>query len=332
MLYRLFFFISLIFPSYVYAQEWVVPHKDVQTIFMQGMMDSQRQCAKYCGSSGAQVATGERVVCPTSNTLMRNPYIGKELDEVILHNSTNYSWYNPLKLVIKFQEQLSCWQGSPFNYQVMGSIPGMPSVVSHAINVFKLNFGQESDMYQHQAKVNICEQYAPGCNKILWGTSRGAATVFNAHAKYKYENIKMIILEGCFDTVRHTIETRVPYYLKYLGLHIAFDYFLSFVTEYKRNGISPLISVEYFPEDVPVVFITSCADRNVDKACTDVLVQKLKERGKNPIHYLVLQNSGHNNYAIGNDDDQKRYCIFLHKLYKKYNLPYILAYANKKLE
>ena len=118
--------------------------------------------------------------------------------------------------------------------------------------------------------------------------------------------------------------------MKRLKLHILFNYFLSKATQYRVNGVSPIKSVDNLPEEVPIVFITSYADKNVPKQCTDQVVEALRKRGKNPIHYLVLKNSTHNIYSLGNGEDQKRYRSFLHGLYKKYNLPYIQSYLENE--
>ncbi len=306
---------------------WVIPDKPVQAIFFQGMMESQRQCSKYCGQQGMVATTGETVICPTANPLIHSPYIGKELDEIMLHNNTSRTWYNPLRITDELQQWGFAYKGKKYNLQILGTAIGMPSVVSHAVDVFKLNFGQNGDIQEHAQKVALCTEQFPDHPKILWGVSRGAATSFNAHALHQYDNVKMIILEGCFDSVEHTIEKRAPTLLKYFRLHTLFHHFLALVTQYKCDGVSPLASVANFPENVPVVFITSHADCNVHPECTHSLMNELKKRGKNPIHYIALKHATHDVYAIGDGEDQKLYCTFLHTLYKRYNLPYIPAYV-----
>lgn len=324
-----FFYISfLCISALVSAQEWVNPTgKQVHTVYMPGMMDSQKQCAKFCGPNGMMATTGERVICPDSNELIYNPYIGKELDEIILANDDRYAWYNPLSYISMLQQWGFQKQRAKYNYIIEGTQPGKPSVTTHSVDFFKLNFGQQRDIEECSRKIALCNQQYPNAKKILWGASRGGAALFDAQAQKHYEDVAMLVCEGCFDTVGHTIETRTPWLLKRLGLHIAFHYFLAAVTEYKVNGISPINSVETFPENVPVVLITSDADTNVAKECTFALLQKLKARNKNPIHCLVLKESTHNVYPLGNGEDQKKYRHFIHRLYKKYNLPYIAKYA-----
>lgn len=310
------------------AQEWVNPTGNiVQTIFVQGMMDSQKQCAKSCGPKGMIATTGEHVVCPESIELIQNPYIGKELDEIILAHDNRYAWYNPLAYIGMVQQWGFEKQRAKYNYIIKGTRPDKPSVATHSVDFFKLNFGQHRDIEECSSKIALCNEQYPKSKKILWGTSRGGAALFDALAKKKYDDVSMLVCEGCFDTVGHTIEMRTPWLLKKMGLHIAFHYFLAAVTEYKVNGISPINSVETFPEKVPVVFITSQADTNVAKECTLALMQKLKERNKNPIHCCVLKESIHNRYALGDGEDQQKYRHFIHRLYKKYDLPYIAHYA-----
>ena len=76
----------------------------------------------------------------------------------------------------------------------------MPTVLAHAVDIFKLNFGQEGDIDEHARKVALCDQKYPHMPKILWGVSRGAAVAFNAHAQNNYENVKMLVLEGVLIT------------------------------------------------------------------------------------------------------------------------------------
>jgi hypothetical protein len=322
--------VTLLLSSYAFvaAQDWFNPTgENVQTVFFQGMMDSQKQCAKFCGENGMNATTGEHVTCPNSTELIYHPYIGKELDEIILENDVRYAWYNPLSYIGILQRWGFQKQRQRYNYLIEGTQPGKPSVSTHSIDFFKLNFGQERDIEECSRKIAACDQDFPGATKILWGTSRGAAAWFDGHAHRNYDNVKMLVCEGCFDTVGHTIEKRTPWLLKKLGVHILFHYFLAAVTEYKTEGISPLTSVEKFPEKVPLVFITSAADTNVAQECTYALLQKLKKRNKNPLHCLILKDTPHNIYSLGKGEDQEKYLHFMHCLYKKYNLPHIPQYA-----
>ncbi len=239
-LYALLFISSISF-----AHDWVVPDQDVQTVFFQGMMESQRQCAKYCGERGMVATTGEQVICPTSNELIRNPYIGKELDEIMLKNGSPRVWYNPLRLIDHMQEYGFARKMKKYGMQILGTKMGMPTVVAHAVDVFKLNFGQDGDMDELSQKIALCE-HDHQTPKILWGVSRGAAVAFNAHAKHKYKNVKMIVLEGCFDNVAHTITGRTSEWMKWCKLHVLFNYFLAAATQYKVDGASPLESVDNF--------------------------------------------------------------------------------------
>ncbi len=310
------------------SPDWVNPTgENVLTLFFQGMMDSQKQCAKFRGEKGMIATTGEHVVCPNSKELIYNPYIGKELDEVLLKNDIRYAWYHPLSCIGTLQEWGFQKQRESYNYLIEGTEPEQLSVSTHSIDFFKLNFGQERDIEECSRKIEACNQEYPNAKKILWGTSRGAAAWFDSHAHHNYDNVAMLVCEGCFDTVGHTIANRTPRLLKKLGVHIVFHYLLAAVTEYKIDGISPITSVDKFPENVPVVFITSKADTKVARECTHALIRALKIRNKNPIHYLCLKEAPHNTYSLGNGEDQEQYLHFMHRLYKKYNLPYIPEYA-----
>lgn len=310
-------------PCLVIGSEWIIPAgaENSATVYIQGMMDSQKQCAKYCGPKGFRATTGEHVSLANSAELIYRPFIGKELDEVVLTQKSAYSWYNPLNLMHYIERYAFALQLKKYGYIVIDSLPGMPSISAHAMDFFKLNFGQERDIDECSSKIELAEQ-AGIETKILFGASRGAATIFNAHAQNNYKNIKMIILEGCFDTVEHVVEYRAPAILKKIALPYLFLRFISLVTEYKLDGTNPLKNIEQFPKDVPVVFITSQVDKNVPMECTLKVVEELR-KVRNNVHLLILEESGHNHYALGNGEDQIRYLKFMHQLYKQYGLPYI---------
>lgn len=314
--------------SILCGQEWVVG-QDTHTVFFQGMMASQIKAANY-DPKGVRATTGEYMKCPDANPLAYQPYIGKELDEIRLAGTPKHSWYNPLRYVDTLQHYLWGRQNQNYGYIVTGTKPGKRSVLTHAVDFFKLNFGQERDGVEFLNKIQRCKKQYPHANIVALGTSRGAMAIING-AK-NTGDIKMVILEGCPDTVAHTMQLRAAWVLRKVGITSVLHYLLSCVTEYKTDGITPIKSVVSFPENIPVVVITSKADKNVPKECTDKLVELLKKRNKNPVHYLVLEKAHHNFYPLGKGKDQIRYLKFLHTLYKKYGLPYIEKYAKQKKE
>ncbi len=316
----------------VQAYEWVNPQtdKDIRTIFIQGIVSTQIQCAKYCGQKGFQALTGEQVMSPIAGDLIYNPYIGAELEEVLLKNESPRKWYQRMWFRPVQEFFVSC-KHQKYKYQVIGTKEGAPTVATHAIDFSKLNIGQEPDMAVHAKKVTQCNVDHPDADLVLFGSSRGAATTFNACAKYKYDNVKLVVLEGCFDNVPHIIDKRFPTLSKF-KLSLFAHYLFPLATAYRRDGMTPDKCVDNFPEGVPIAFISSKADKKVPYECTERLIEKLVDRGKNPIYYLLLEDAKHVAYPLGDGKDQEKYHQFLHAIYKKYNLPHIPEYAKQGKE
>ncbi len=306
-----------------FGYEWVLPRgTQTPTVYFQGVFESQRQCSRYCGVSGLQATTGEQVICKDAQELILNPFVGKELDEVMLKNSPASSWLN-----IWPHHAIYGWKGRRSGFGYQNTQNNDLSVSSHAIDYFKMNFAQQRDIAEHAKKMQLCAKQYPKEPVILWGVSRGAAATLNACASNTYENVALVVLEGCFDTIDHTIQERGSSSFAKRALWSSLYWLIQLATQYDAKGPSPLRLVESFPPHVPVVFITSAKDTSVSKLCTQKVVDALQKRGKNPVHYLCLEHSGHNRYAIGSGPDQQRYMRFMHTIYKQYDLPYIPAFA-----
>lgn len=305
-----------------HASEWTRPKKPVKTVFFQGVLCSQIQASKYCGPKGFTATTGEHVICPNALDLIYDPYIGSELEEIILNPKQSYEWYSPIPSINTFQNYIFSNQRKRYQYQISNS-GIIETLGTHAVDFSKLNIGQKRDVTECEKRINLCKQQHPNSDLILWGVSRGAATMFSSIALNHYKNVKLIVLEGCFDSVLHTAYMRLGEVCADLGITKGSLYLLSLLTEFKLGGICPLNTIDQFPENVPVVFITSKNDTNVNKVCTDVLVRKLRKRGKNTVHYIVLKDAGHNSYSLGTGPDQQKYFTELHTIYKQYGLPYI---------
>ena len=98
---------------------------------------------------------------------------------------------------------------------------------------------------------------------------------------------------------------------------------------YRSDGPSPLQSVEDFPENIPVVFITSKIDKVVPCSNTENIARALAEKKKNDVYLLKLERSSHPNYMFDNLKDRDCYETFIHALYKKYNLKHDPELARK---
>lgn len=93
--------------------------------------------------------------------------------------------------------------------------------------------------------------------------------------------------------------------------------------------ISPLSSVESYPENVPTVCITSKKDNEVPCENTRRIAERLSDKGKNDVYLLELEESSHPSYMFDNSNDRDKYECFIHAIYEKYHLPFDFKLAEQ---
>jgi|GEM_PF-3203878 len=321
------------------ALEWVNvdPVNPVKTVFFQGIFDVQAQAAKLMGKRGFTATTGEHVVClDKSIEAIHTISVAPEIQEVVLDTS--------LYGLVKTKGLLAALRLYPLykgfyvrgiinNYingiQVMGKKNKRETVKGYAIAMTLMNIGQEGDIEAHQEKMAV----AGSCDKILYGPSRGAGVSFVSyalnHALPDYKKVKLVVLEGVYDTIEHVIRERHSAIIaKYPWLeNFFYDQILHRFTKFKRSGISPLSVVAEFPHDTPALFVTSAADTNVSSVCAKNLAHALVHSGHKQVYLCELKKSSHCGYSYDDPEDAHAYQVCLHTIYKHYNLPHIEAYA-----
>jgi hypothetical protein len=301
------------------------------TIYYQGIFGSQVHITKYIGDHELIATTGEKISCDGRNNLkpldlLINPVIGKEIKDVNTRPFSN--WQTALSPVTWLATGLSAGANWYYGVQVVrpenDAAAKEDSVKYYAPVISEISISQETDMESHYEKYKLWKQTAkPGDKLILFGVSRGAGTTFNAFAEYKYPEVSLVILEGCFSSVEDVLERRYGKLSGYVSSGI------SMFSKYRKDGPSPLKYVDQFPEGVPIVFITSKADKEVPSVSTKILANALAAKNKNEVFLLELETSPHPNYMFDNAHDRNNYETFIHAIYKKYNCPYRAELAEK---
>jgi len=281
---------------------------------------------------------GEHVYCTQGIHTIKNPcLIEAESDEIEHKKPLVSSWISLCNPLVGFSV---LWKNIYFmitsldrrKYGVyIENVSPEESVCGHYSRLSAVNFAQDRDLSNHKRKFDACAQIYPNIPKILYGVSRGAATTFRACAQRAddYADVRLVILEGCFDNVSHNLKARFPTLCSFTGVHYLMHETLTLITSYKKDGGSPLDDVARFPKNLPVAFITSEADDVVPAECTKELVAALVKAGHKEVYFLRLKASSHSKYMMDNEADAAAYQYFVHALYKKYNLPYIEAYAQQ---
>jgi hypothetical protein len=312
------------------------------TLFFQGNGSSQTQALKYIGNQKIVATTGQLMWCIGRNNLaplnvIYKLHIGVEIADVNLRPFETYlSYLNPIKVIGATISWGSNWYNG---FHFTSSMPNMESVVFHAPIVSQISIGQDTDIQSHRNKY---DNWLTSTDKteglILWGVSRGTAATFCAFAKEKYPEVKLVVLEGAIDSIQNILPGRVGNVIPidFLSKKITSAINLSFsffkqrqLMQYDPEGVSPLKSIEEFPEGIPVVFITSKKDRVVSCKNTEKIAQSLADRGKNDVYLLKLECSTHPNYMFDDANDRNNYEAFIHAIYKKYNLKYNAELALK---
>lgn len=319
--------------------QWILPENiEVPTVFFPGMGCSFfTQIARYTGPQGFVTNRGEHVYCTQGIHTIQNPcLIEAEPDEIEHYKPIPLSpaLFNPLTIFNTVWKHYYFTMTSldRFKYGVkVENVSESESVCGHYSPFSATNFAQDRDIQNHKRKYDACLNAHPEAPKILYGVSRGAATTFRACARHGglYSDVRLVILEGCFDNVPHNLRARFPMICAVPGVYSLFHDFLTKVTCYKKDGGSPLEDVDRFPKHLPVAFITSEIDRVVPAECTKNLVQALVNAGHKEVYLLTLKSSSHSKYMMDDPHDAADYQHFIHALYKKYDLPHIEAYAQE---
>lgn len=313
-------------------------HQVVDTLYYPGIFNTQVQAAKYVGFRKVPTSTGQMMWCEGYNQLepihvIYNLHSGPEIADVNTQPFATWrSYFNPIN-----------WVGAAFTWAnnfVHGmrfqpaENPTPDSVKFHAPVLSNISVGQDTDIDSHRSKYDAWKDRDDrNEGLVLYGVSRGTAATFCAFTQHKYEEVKLVVLEGAIDS----IENVVPAMIKgKLGdnrvTHTASNFALrgiSLFTAYKRDGISPLECVDDYPEGVPTVFVTSKTDDIVPAENTRRIANALAERGKNDVYLLELEDANHRNYMFSNKQDRDNYEAFIHAVYRRYQLQHEKVYADK---
>lgn len=285
----------------------VIPDiKDVVTVYFQGNFASRTQACKYAGPEGLDIRVTDNQVEHVFNTnaprLLYNLFLYNELNDIQYEVS-----YNPFHW---------CCSLGQFVYQQYYNVYGT-SCVPHN-NLSRLNFAGSEDVAQCVNAVKACIKTHPEKRIVLFGTSRGAATILVSLTKLSKEeltHLKLVIAEAPFASIPSLLYNTLPAcivpYLFYMAEKL---------TLFKENQISPLHAVtdDAFPLEIPILFVTSEADRTIPIHETTQLIEVLKKREHKALNHLKLKRSSHSMMSIGDKDDQDAYYAELQRLYRKY--------------
>ncbi len=192
------------------------------------------------------------------------------------------------------------------------------TIYNYLFDPRRANIGQAADV---DALKVVFDSHANRFNDsqiVLFGDSRGAASVFNFVAQYK-PLVAACICEGIFDSIPHLVKHNFlwswkgEFFEKLLLETVAFCY-----GKYNASGPFPIDFAEKFPFDIPLLLVTSVVDAIVPLECTVNLYRVLRELGHEKVHLLILPHSAHSSYMVG--PDREMYEGTVHAFYRTYGI------------
>ncbi len=187
------------------------------------------------------------------------------------------------------------------------------------------HFGQKKDV---KYLLNACLQLKPILHQtntplVMWGQSRGAATIINA-LDLLVDKPAAIILESPYDELK-TITAHLLH-ISRLGYPALIADWLSqgLFPGYDVNGQQPLLSVQSLRpsilNSIPTLIICSKQDRLVPWTSSQRIYRALKKTGHTTVHFVCLEHGDHG--ALLDGEDKVLYLNALHRFLKMYGLPY----------
>ena len=307
------------------AMFWdTVPGKPVSYIYAPGLTGSEILMGRYCPEYTA--ISGEKISWETGGHVIGQPHTGILFPDVNLRKPTCFT-LSPLTAYMNGVRRdlfplMERYFGEKYGITVVDDPQSKLTVANFTPKFAAANIGQAKDINAlHKQYKKHIKKY-PEMDVVLYGDSRGAATIFNFIALHKPEKVKAAVVEGIFDTVPHCIK-HFLYEDKGPAAEERLHQILSFVMwKYRKDGINPQQCAEKIGDEIPLLLVTSLKDGLVPPQGTIGIYKRLRERGHKQVHLLVLKKSLHPAYMIDDPEDQKIYQAVVHAFYKQYNLPH----------
>jgi hypothetical protein len=303
-------------------RNWPAPAAQATYISAPGILESERYAANYCPEYVA--STGEIVRRPGSMKMLEKP-TSCNFPEVALRKKDNTST-KELSLISQIlsyiQNRTRSQKDTILDVKIQDhrARTGQPeaglTVKAVDLDITKVNFGQEADMATlEKTYAQHIHQWQKG-PIVLHGFSRGAATTLNfLSTTYKNQpaqnrRVRACILEACYEKIP-AAPLPVPEWV-----------FRCIFTGYKAQGLWPQHTIKDFPQDIPVLFVTSKKDSRVSPEHSRNLYRALRTAGHQKAHVLELESATHPGYTYDNRADKEKYETTVHAFYKKYGLPH----------
>lgn len=303
--------------------------RPVSYLYAPGLMGSEIVMGRYCPRFTAM--TGERITWKTGGHVIGQPHSAVAFPEIDLYKPQGFT-LNPITSLCNgirqdlfpIAERFFC---EKYGITIEDNPDSPETVANYSFNFGRGNIAQKKDIQALQKTYRAHLKKYPETDVVLYGDSRGSATIFNFIALNNPPEVKAAIMEGIFDDVPHLLKHFIYNHKDHRTeqrLHTMLSWIMR---SYKKRGPFPRDYAETIGDAIPMLFVTSRKDWLVPSQCTAYLYNRLRERGHRNVHILVLENSSHPGYMVDNPEDKQTYESVVHAFYKQYGLPHNRAQA-----
>lgn len=299
-------------------------------LYAPGILGCEFIMGRYCPEFVSSIS-GEKISWKVGGHVIGHPHSAVVFPEIDVYKPSCFT-ANPIKIFINRVRQDMYPMATRFMYErygitVIDNPASNKTVVNYGFHFSRGNVGQKDDIAAYAKTYERHIANYPNTDVILYGDSRGAATTLNFIATHKPRQVKAAVLEGAFDAMPHVMK-HCLYSDKEASVEKRLTGTLSLLMRrYKKNAPSPYDYAERITDEIPLLLVTSLKDWIVPPQCTFRLYARLKERGFNNVHILVLERATHPCYMLDDAQDRELYETVVHAFYKHYNLPHNAAKA-----
>jgi len=314
--------IYLFIPNSNAAEFQNLTGKAFSYIFAPGIISIETQTAKYIpelvGSSGETVVCngGIHTLNSPISTCMFSEISNQPLSTQSINPFVHLGYWITDKLNKKYGVTVRKSNQGATDQSAPNSVASGFTVEKHAFDFTKINLAQEADINALLKTYTEHTQKYPDTDIIVYGVSRGAATICTFMAKHQPKNVKGLVLEAPFDSFPHLLRH------SHTTLHRIINKVAPKLISYDPNGDSPIKSIENISKDIPILIVASQIDDVIPVQCSESLMRKFVKTGHHKVHLLRLKNSTHSGYAFDDNADKLKYQSVVHAFYKHYGLPY----------
>ncbi len=208
---------------------------------------------------------------------------------------------------------------SPSNYNpITNLVFSVTEYFGKNMNYSSMFMGQKDDisvLEKQVATIKLEDQI------VLFGCSRGAATILSYLGQHNPNNISAIVLDACPANIPETIRMS----LAKAGINPKYynTVFSTIFPNYEiETALTPLEAISKIEnKDLPVLLLHSQEDKVVHYSNSLKLYQAFLKAGFSNVHLTVLP-QGRHSFVLQNESSKNAYLAAVHSFYKKYNLPY----------